>query len=151
LRGFEWKSEGGVAHLYQTELVRSRGNLLNVQIHSFYFPKNVANLISSLRACMHSTTKGYGCMGGVVTGVSPPGLDKEPLPYLEAFEDVTARTILLRALQANGHFYVLVAYESIRPKVASDFPFLNWFTQSLVPPEPAPMWVQTPRHYQKAR
>ena len=73
------------------------------------------------------------------------GLNKEPSPYSESFKDVTSRTILMRALHAYGHFYVLIAYESTRPKLTSDFPFLNWFTQSFLPAEPAPMWVQIPR------
>jgi hypothetical protein len=146
LRGYEWKNEGGVAHLYQPELVRSQGNLLNVKIHMFFFPKNVADFIWYFRHCIHATTQGYDCVsGGLMIGMKPPGLENEPLPYAEVFEDVAARAILLRALQASGRFYVLIAYESTRPKLASDFPYLNWFTQSLVPPEPAPMWIQRPQ------
>ena len=151
LRGYEWKPEGGVAHLYQTELVRSHGNFLNVQIHRYYFPKSVGDFVLSFRACIHSTINGYGSLGGVITGIMPLGLDKESLPYAEGFEDVTARAILLRALQANGRFYVLIAYESTRPKLTSDFPFVNWFTQWLVPAEPAPLWIQRPQHSQRVR
>lgn len=151
LRGYEWKDEGGVAHLYEPELVNSKGNLLNVRIHLFFFPKNVADFILYFRACIDSTIQGYGCLGSVLTGVKPSGLEKEPLPYAEMFEDETARAILLRALQANGRFYVLVAYESTHPKLSSDFPFLNWFTQSLVPAEPSPMWIQHPQPSRRIR
>lgn len=73
------------------------------------------------------------------------GLQHESLPYLEAFKDVTAREILLGALHANGYFYVLIAYESTRPKLTSEFPLANWFGRSLIPDEPEPMWVQTPK------
>jgi len=145
LHGYEWKSEGGVAHLYERGLVMSRGNLLNVKIHMFFFPKNVADFILYFRACIDSTIQGYRCSGVVITGIEPPGLKIEPLPYAEVFEHVTARAVLLRALQANGRFYVLIAYASTRPKLTSDFPFLNWFTESLVPAKPSPMWIQRPK------
>jgi hypothetical protein len=147
LPGYKWEVENDVAHLYRTALVGWRGNLLNTRIHRFYFPKDMGDFVLQFPNCIHSTIQGYDCLGGAITGIVPPGLDKEPLPYLESLKDVTARTILLRALQANGHFYVLIAYESTRPKLTSIFPFLNWFTQSLVPAEPAPMWVQTPKHH----
>jgi hypothetical protein len=38
LHGYRWKSENGVAHLYQSELVKSTGNLLNVKLKKFYLP-----------------------------------------------------------------------------------------------------------------
>jgi len=152
LPAYEWKAEGGVAHLYDKQLVRSRGNILNVKINRYDFQNNVADFIFEFPACIHSATQGYGgCMGSALEGIKTPGLDKEPLPYLEAFKDVSARAILLRALQANGHFYVLIAYESTRPKLTSDFPFRNWFTQSLVPAEPQPMWIQRPQSPKKVR
>jgi hypothetical protein len=141
---YEWKEEGGVAHLNNRGLAKSPGNLLNAQIHRYYFPNNVADFIFEFPTCIHSAIRSQGCMGAL-EGIKTPGLDKEPLPYLEAFKDVSARQILLRALQANGHFYVLIAYESTHPKSTSDFPFRNWFTQSLVPADPAPMWIQRPQ------
>ena len=88
--------------------------------------------------------QGYGCVGGVYSGVLPADLALEQLPYLETFEDVQARTILIRALQANGRFYVVVAFESENPALASQFPYLNWFSRSLVPADTVPMSVQTP-------
>jgi hypothetical protein len=83
--------------------------------------------------------------GGAFEGLRPIDLQKESLPNFEAFKDVRGRAILLRVLQANGHFYVLIAYESTHPKLTGDFPYGNWFTRSLVPSEPSPMWVQTPK------
>jgi len=151
LHSYEWKDERGVVHLYQRQLVISQGNLLNAKIHLFFFPKNVADFILYFRQCIYSTIQGNGCLVGVITAIPPTGLDKEPLPYEEGFENETARTILLRALQANGRFYVLVAFESIHPKLTSDFPFLNWFTQSLVPADPSPMWIQHPQPSGRSR
>jgi hypothetical protein len=152
LRGYEWKDEGGVAHLYQRALRASRGNLLNVQIRRFSFPANVADFDFYFRPCISGTIQGYDCTGGgAYTGFKPSGLEKEPLPSLEAFKDVQARAILLRALQANGHFYVLIAYESAHPRLRSNFPFGNWFTRTLVPAEPLPMWIQRPEHKAEPR
>lgn len=84
-------------------------------------------------------------LAGPITSVVPARLSHERLPYLEPFRNVPARVILLKALAANGHFFVLIAFESRDPKRTSDFPFLNWFTQSLVPDETSPMWVQRPQ------
>jgi hypothetical protein len=142
LRGYSWKEEGGVAHLFQQELVGSKGNLLNVKIHRFWFQNNVAEFLYILRSCIHSTTQRYGCDGGVISDLPLPELLREPLPYLEPFKDVPARTILMRALQANGHFYVLIAFESTHPKLKSESPFMQWFGYSLVPNQPQPMWIQ---------
>ena len=151
LHGYGWKDEAGVAHLYQKELLVSAGNVLNVQIHRFWFPNNAADFDFYFRPCISSTIQGYDRMGGAYSGFKPSRLEKEPLPNLEAFKDVPARAILLRALQANGHFYVLIAYESTHPKLMGDFVFLNWFTRSMVPPEPDAMWVQTPKPERKRR
>jgi hypothetical protein len=144
LRGFEWRDEGGVAHFYDIQLVKAPGNLLNVRIHRFYFPHDVAEFLYLFRPCISSTIQGYGCGGGAFSGLLPPDLKREPLPYLMAFKDVSAREILLAALKANRRFYVLIAFESTAPKLTSQFPYLNWFSQSLFSAEPAPMWVQTP-------
>jgi hypothetical protein len=145
LHGYKWTDDGGVAHIYQTELVKSAGNLLSVRIHRFSFPHDVAEFLIPFRSCISSTINRYDCMmGGVFQGIQPLDLKREPLPYLELFKDVSAREILLRALEANGHFYVLIAFESTEPKLASKFPYRNWFSASLVPAEPSPMWVQTP-------
>ena len=145
LQGFEWRDEGGVAHLYNAHLLKARGNVLNVRIHRFYFPHDVAEFLYLFRPCISSTIQGYGCGGGAFSGLQPPDLKREPLPYLMAFRDVSAREILLTALKANGRFYVLVAFESTDPKFTSQFPYRNWFSQSLVATDPAPMWVQTPK------
>lgn len=142
LHGFEWKDEGGVAHLYDAQLLKARGNLLNVRIHRFYFPHDVAEFMYLFRPCISATIQGYGCEGGVFSGFLPADLKREPLPYLTAFKDVSAREILLAALKANGRFYVLIAFESTDPKLTSQFPYVNWFSQSLVSAEPPPMWVQ---------
>jgi hypothetical protein len=145
LPDYEWKDERGVAHLFERQLVSSPGNFLNVKIHLFFVPRNVADFLLFFRQCIYSTIQGYGCEGGAITGLMPRNLDKEPLPYAERFEDVVGRKILLRALEANGRFYVLVAFETAHPKLTSEYPFQNWFTQSLVPAEPNPMWIQQPR------
>ena len=151
LRGYKWKDELGVAHLYQPELVASPGNLLNVKIETFLFPQNVADFSLYFRACIHSAIHFHVCSGGLITGIRPTDLANEPLPSREAFKDVEARAILLKALQTNGRFYVLIAYEGTRPKLTSDFPFINWFTQSLVPAEPSPMWIQRPPKSHRSR
>src|SRR5690242_10241634 len=62
LPGYEWEAENGVAHLYRTALVGWRGNLLNVHIHRFYFPKDVGNFVLKFPNCIHSTIQGYGCV-----------------------------------------------------------------------------------------
>ena len=49
--GFEWKDEGGVAHIYDKHLVRSSGNLLNVRIHWFAFPHDVGEFTYYFRPC----------------------------------------------------------------------------------------------------
>lgn len=51
---------------------------------------------------------------------------------------------MLRALQANGHFYVLIGYPSETPKLDNDFAIRNWFIRSLVADGPLPIWIQTP-------
>jgi hypothetical protein len=144
MRGFEWRDEAGVAHLYNRSIEQSAGNILNVRIHRFYFPHNVAEFLYFFRPCVHGTIQGYSCEGGAYSGFMPDDLKREPLPYLEAFKDVPARQVLLRALQANGRFYVLIAYEGTRPQLKSEFAFRNWFSQSLVPAEPAPIWIERP-------
>jgi hypothetical protein len=142
LRGYTWKDESGVAHVYERRLVASRGNLLNVNIHRFWFQNNVAEFLYTLKSCIHSTIEGYGCEGGVISDLPLPELQREPLPYLEPFKDVPARSILMRALQANGHFYVLIASENTHPRLNSTRRFIQWFSYSLVPDQPQPMWIQ---------
>jgi hypothetical protein len=144
LHGFAWRDEDGVAHLYNRQLVKSPGNILNVRIHRFSFPGNVAEFLYDFRPCISGTIQGYGCAGGMA-GILPADLERESLPKFTTFKDVSARAILLAALKENGRFYVLIAFESPQPKLTSDYPYLNWFSQSLVPTEPAPMWVQTPK------
>jgi hypothetical protein len=140
LHGYRWKSENGVAHLYHSQLVKWRGNLLNVKLRKFYLPVNVTEFIRTLRSCVANTAGGYGCTAASVSsGCVACGLEKESLPYLERFDEVTARAVLLRALQANGRFFIVIAFDSVHPKLSSDVPFLNWFTQSLVPDKAAPM------------
>jgi hypothetical protein len=144
MRGYKWQSESGVAHIFQPELASAIGNLLNVKVDRYYFPQTLADFDLEFRACIHTSLQGLGCLTSPITGVIPAWLSHERLPYLEPFRNVTARTILLKALAANGHFYVLIAFEGRHPKRTSDFPFLNWFTQSLVPDEPSAMRVQRP-------
>jgi hypothetical protein len=141
---YGWKDEGGVAHLYRKQLVHSSGNLLNFTIHRFYFPRDVAEFMYDFRPCVYWTIRGEGCHGGLA-GLQLPELKQETLPYLRSFKDTSARSILLSALKANGRFYVLIAYESPHPNLASEFPFVNWFTQSLVADEPAPIWIARPK------
>lgn len=145
LNGFNWEDNFGVAHLYNRQLVNSRGNLLNVRIHRFTFPHDVAEFLYLFRPCIHATVEGYDCAGGAFSGIQPADLKQESLPSLETFKDVPARQILLSALKANGRFYVLIAFESRNPKLASQFPYLNWNSRSLVPSEPLPLWIQKPQ------
>ena len=133
LHGYEWKSEKGVAHLYRRDLAGSQGNLLNLRIHRFTFPKNVAEFVLEFRQCLYSIVQHYDCRGGAIEAVAAAALFSEPLPYLESFNDVDARSILLALWRANGRFYVLIAYESGKPTLTSNFALQNWFTQSVIP------------------
>jgi hypothetical protein len=140
LHGYRWKSENGVAHLYQSQLVKSRGNLLNVKLKKFYLPGNVTEFIEILRSCVANRAGGYGCAAASPsTGCVACGLEKEPLPHLERFDEVTARAVLLRALQANGRFFVFIRFDTIHPKLNSDTQYANWFVQSLLPDNAAPI------------
>jgi|ERR1700730_4280870 len=146
LPGFEWKDEAGVAHIYEKRLVRSPGNLLNVRIPRFAFPHDVGEFMYLFRPCISSVIQGYGCKGGgIYMGFQIPQLKKGGLPYGQTFTNELARDILLNALKVNGRFYLLIAFERTEPKLRSQFPFGNWFGESLEAAEPSPLWVQTPK------
>jgi hypothetical protein len=145
LPGFEWKDEGGVAHIYQKRLVRSSGNLLNVRIPHFAFPHDVGEFMYFFQPCIQFVIQGYGCEGGAYSGFQLPKLKQGGLPYGQTFTNELARDILLAALKVNGRFYVLIAYEGTEPQLRSQFPFENWFRESLEVAEPSPLWVQTPK------
>jgi hypothetical protein len=142
---FQWRDEEGVAHIYQTGLVKSPGNLLNVRIPEFSFPHDVGEFMYYFRPCISSVVQGYGCRGGVYTGFQLPKLQQGALPPGQNFHDVLARDILLAALKTNGRFYVLIAFERIEPNLKSQFPLRNWFAESLEMAEPSPISVQTPK------
>jgi hypothetical protein len=143
LPGFQWKDEDGVAHIYQTRLVTSSGNLLNVRIPEFSVPEDVGEFMYYFRPCINSVIQGYGCRGGIYTGFQLPKLQQGRLPPGQNFREALAREILLAALKTNGRFYVLIAFEGTEPKLKSQFPFGNWFAESLEMAEPSPLWVQT--------
>jgi hypothetical protein len=145
VQGFEWKDEGGVAHIYHKRLVRSSGNLLNVRIHQFAFPKDVGEFMYYFPPCIGATIHGYDCRGGAFSGFQLPKLKQGQLPVFQNFRDTLARDILLAALKTNGRFYVLIAFEGMDPKLESQFPFHNWFAESLEVADPSPLWVQTPK------
>lgn len=145
LPGFEWKEEGGVAHIYGKRLAVSSGNLLNVRIPQFSFPHDVGEFMYLFRPCINSVIQGYGCVGGAYSGFRLPKLTQGGLPYGQAFTNEDARGILLTALRENGRFYVVIAFEGMEPKLQSDYPFANWFARSLEVDEASPMWVQTPK------
>lgn len=65
LPGFEWKDEGGVAHIYEKHLVASPGNLLNFRIPRFSFPHDVGEFMYLFRPCINSVIQGYGCTEGL--------------------------------------------------------------------------------------
>ena len=142
---FEWNDEGGVAHMYEKHLVASSGNLLNVRIPQFSFPHDVGEFMYRFRPCINSVIQGYGCRGGAYSGFQLPKLRQGRLPYSQTFTNEDARSILLTALKANGRFYVLIAFDGAQPKLRSEYPFANWFAESLEIDEPSPMWVQTPK------
>ena len=142
LSGVEWKDEGGVAHIYGKNLVSSPGNLLNVHIPHFVSPGDVGEFMYLFRPCVSSVIHGYGCQGGAYAGFQLPKLKRGQLPDGRSFDNAVARNILLAALQSNGRFYVLIAFPNDRPKLTSDYPFINWFAESLEQDEPSPMWVQ---------
>lgn len=140
LRGYRWAPENGVAHLYQSQLVKSKGNLLNVKLKKFYLPGNVTEFIEILRSCVANSARGYGCAAASPsTGCVACGLEKEPLPYRERFDEVSARAVLLRALQTNGRFFVFIRFDTIHPKSNRDTQHAKWFVKSLVPDNAAPM------------
>jgi hypothetical protein len=142
---FEWRDEAGVAHIYEKRLLASSGNLLNIRIPQFSFPHDVGEFMYYFRPCISSVIQGYGCHGGVYSGFQLPKLRQGGLPYGQTFTNEVARNILLTALKSNGRFYVLIAFEGIRPTLRSDYPFANWFAESLEVAEPTAMWVQTPK------
>ncbi len=142
LPGYLWKDEGGIAHIFQTSLLTSRGNILNLQVDRFYFPASVPDFNASFRSCLWGLAQHHGCVGGAISDLIPTELHKEPLPYAEAVREVAGRAILIRALQANGHFYSLIGYRSDKPQLDDDFAISNWFIRSLVPDEPLPIWIQ---------
>ncbi len=142
LIGVEWKDEEGVAHIYEKQLVSSPGNLLNVRIPHFAFHGEVGEFMYLFRPCISSVIHGYGCQGGVYSGFQLPKLKHGQLPDGQSFENAAARNILLAALQANGRFYVVIAFPNDQPKLHSDYPFLNWFAESLEQNEPSSILVQ---------
>jgi hypothetical protein len=142
---FEWKDEAGVAQIYEKRLLASSGNLLNVRIPQFSFPHEVGEFMYYFRPCISSVIQGYGCRGGAYTGFQLPQLAEGALPYGQTFTNEVARNILLTALKSNGRFYVLIVFEGARPKLRSDYPFMNWFAESLEVAEPNAMRVQTPK------
>ena len=142
---FEWKNEAGVAHIYEKRLLRSSGNLLNVRIPRFAFPHDVGEFMYLFRPCIGSVIQGYGCEVGVYSGFQLPQLKQGGLTYGQTFTNELARDILLTALKMNGRFYVLIAFEGTEPKLRSEFPFQNWFAESLEVAEPSPLWVQIPK------
>ena len=143
--GFEWKDEGGVAHIYGKRLVASSGNLLNVRIPQFSFPHDVGEFMYLFRPCIDSVIQGYGCRGGAYTGFQLPKLKQGGLPYGQTFTNEDARSILLTALKANGRFYVLIAFEGAQPKLRSEYPFGNWFAESLEVSEPTHLYIEIPK------
>ena len=149
LPGFEWKDEGGVAHIYEKHLVNSSGNLLNVRIHQFAFPSDVGEFMYYFRPCIWGTIQGYDCRGGAYSGFQLPKLEQGQLPFGQNFNNALARDILLAALKTNGRFYLLIAFEGTKPKLKSHFPWGNWFAESLEVAEPSHLWVQTPKAHSR--
>jgi hypothetical protein len=144
LINFEWRDEGGVAHIYEKVLAAAPGNLLNVRIPHFAFPRDVGEFMNRFRPCISSVIQGYGCVRGVGVGFTLPKLTQGRLPEGQIFNNVVARDIL----KTNGRFYVLIAFRGNDPNLKSKFPFLNWFAESLEQDDPSPMWIQpeTARH-----
>lgn len=144
---YRWQNQDGVAHIYQRRVVDARGNLLNLRIHRFMTPQNVRDFNMIFRACLKSTVQGFGCMGAVITEITPAFFEKEKLG-IEIFKDRTAREVLLWALQDNGFCYVVLGYPNSRPKLPGDaeFTFVNWHLRSLRTQEPDPIWIQSPRN-----
>ena len=145
LPSFEWRNEAGVAHIYEKRLLRSSGNLLNVRIPRFAFPHDVGEFMYLFRPCIGSVIQGYGCNFGAYSGFQLPQLKQGGLTNVQTFTNELARDVLLTALKMNGRFYVLIAFEGTEPKLSSEFPFTNWFAESLEVAEPSPLWVQTPK------
>jgi hypothetical protein len=125
LAGFEWTNEGGVAHIYDKRLLESSGNLLNVRIPRFVFPRTVGEFTYYFRPCISCVIQGYGCGEGIFTGFEAPKLKQGGLPQGQTFTNEVARKVLLTALQVNGRFYVLIAFENRLPKLQSQYPFTN--------------------------
>lgn len=144
---YRWQNQDGVAHICQRRVVDARGNLLNLRIHRFMTPQNVRDFNMIFRACLKSTVQGFGCMGAVITEITPAFFEKEKLG-IEIFKDRTAREVLLWALQDNGFCYVVLGYPNSRPKLPGDaeFTFVNWHLRSLRTQEPDPIWIQSPRN-----
>jgi hypothetical protein len=145
LNGFEWRDEGGVAHVYERRLLDAPGNLLNVRLPVFAFPHTVGEFMFLFRPCINSVIHRHGCGEGIFMGFQLPELKQGALPYGQTFRDEIARKILLAALRMNGRFYLLIAFEGPKPELRSRYPFRNWFAESLEVSEPSPMWVQKPK------
>jgi hypothetical protein len=145
LPGFEWRDEGGVAHVYEGRLLDAPGNLLNVRIPVFEFPHTVGEFMYLFRPCINSVIHRHGCGEGIFTGFELPELRQGALPYGQTFRDEIARKILLAALRMNGRFYLLIAFQGPQPELRCPDPLLHWLTASLEGSEPPPMWVQKPR------
>ena len=145
LPGFAWKDDAGVAHIYQKHLINSAGNILNVRIPHFAFPHDVGEFMYLFSPCISSVIQGYRCEGVAYSGFQLPKLKQGGLPYLQFFTNEVARNILLTALRENGRFYLLIAFEGTEPKLKSQFPFMNWFAESLEVSDPSSIWVQSPK------
>jgi hypothetical protein len=126
---FKWKDEEGIAHIYQTGLVKSPGNLL-----SFHFPMTWGSLCT---------------ISAPVSVPSSRGTDVEAASTLDFggrdFNRADCRWDKTSTPCLPGTSCWLLAFESIEPNLKSQFPFRNWFAEALEVAEPSPIWVQTPK------
>jgi hypothetical protein len=136
----DWEDVGGVAHIFDKRLVRSRGNLLNVRIRWFAYSKDVGETLYMFRACVSATIKGFGCETSVNAGFALPHLQDGALPKGQTFENASVREILLTALKQNGRFWILIGFDGHVPKLESEFPFLHWYNESLEVNEAPILW-----------
>jgi hypothetical protein len=144
LPGYAWDDDQGIANIFEVDVRKAAGNILNLPVHYFMVPPNVWEFNAEFRLCLWNIAKQQGCSGGVIDEVGQPELRKEALG-VGSFHDAPAGTILRTVLRENGRFHVLMAYSSRRPKLGDSFVFENWYTQSLVPDEPLPIWIQIPK------
>jgi|SRR5215469_13887185 len=127
-------------------IVASSGNRVNIGIPHFSFPHDAGEFMYLFRLCIDSVIKGYACRGGFYSGFQLPKLRHGGSPYGHTFTNEVATAILLIALKTNVRFYTLIGFEGSPPKLRSEYPFANWFAESMEIDEPSPMWVhQIPR------